>query len=694
MKQKVLLLSVFWLITMNVLAQKSEKFFSEDQLITVGAYYYPEHWSESQWDRDLGKMAEMGFEFTHMGEFAWAFMEPEEGKFDFAWLDKAVDIAAKKGLKVVLCTPTPCPPIWLSLAHPDIYRMDRSGKTLYHGSRGNYSTSSDLFWDYTEKIVSQLAMRYGNNKAVIGWQLDNEPNSPDDYSQNAQQKFQFWLKEKYKTIEHLNDVWGNRFWSCLYQSFDQIRIPDPSIQYGVSPGWLLDYDRFKADKQAEFLDFQAKVLRKYISKDQWITSNYIHSISASDPRRPKELDFSCYTMYPVSSEKNLGENGFRLGIYNNISFANDFYRPIKGTTGVMELQPGQVNWAGINPIPEPGAINMWLWNVFAGGSSFACTYRFRQPLYGSEQYHHGIIGTDGVTPSRGGLEYQQFITQIDQLRQQYKSDTELPAELLQKKTAILWSHDNLWDIDIQKRTKQWDTWGYVKSYYDILKSLGCPVDLITEKADFSAYNYLLVPAYQMVDEKLISRWNEFAEKGGQLIVTCRTGHKNRDGHLFEAQWAEPMYNLIGAKVDGYDLLLEDGNGLVSHKGIQYHWNNWGEQILPFSGTQSLASYDNQFYKGMTAVTNKKTMKGSVTYIGIDTDDKQLEKILLSEIYQKSGAKVQDYPKGVFVEWRDGFLVAVNYSSETYTMDLPANAKIIFGNKALTSPGVLVWTEKK
>lgn len=687
-----ILFVVFLVATLSLSAQNTQHFFPEEQLITVGAYYYPEHWPESQWERDLQKMADMGFEFTHMGEFAWAFMEPEEGKYDFAWLDKAVEIAASKGLKVIMCTPTPCPPIWLSIEHPDIYRMDKSGKMLYHGSRANYSMSSDVFRFYTEKIVAELGKRYGNNPAVVGWQLDNEPNALEDFSPNAQKKFRLWLKNKYGTIDSLNYAWGNKFWSCLYQNFDQIRIPDPSILYGISPEWKLDYNRFQADKQAEFLDFQAKTLRKYISKDQWITSNYIHSISSADPRRTKELDFVSYTMYPVSGEKNLGDNGFRLGIYNNISYANDNYRSMQGTTGVMELQPGQVNWAGINPIPEPGAINMWLWNVFAGGSSFACTYRFRQPLYGSEQYHHGIIGTDGVTPSRGGLEYQKFIAQIDTLRKLYQSNQKIPKELLQKKTAILWSHDNLWDVDIQKRTRQWNMWSFVKSYYDILKSFGCPVDIITEANDFSEYNYLIVPAYQMVDKELVKRWKTYAENGGQLIATCRTGHKDRNGRLFEAKWAEPMYDLIGAKIDGYDLLLEDGNGLVLHNGVEYHWNNWGEQLEPFEGTTSLAVYDNQFYKGLTAATTRKLGKGSVTYIGVDTDDKKLENKLLSEVYENTGAKIKHYPKGVYAEWRDGFWVAVNYTSENYLMDLPDNAKIIFGKKELASPGVLVWTE--
>ena len=62
----------------------------------------------------------MGIKFTHFAEFAWAMMEPEEGKYDFEWLDRAVSLAEKYGLKVIMCTPTPTPPAWLPKKYPDI----------------------------------------------------------------------------------------------------------------------------------------------------------------------------------------------------------------------------------------------------------------------------------------------------------------------------------------------------------------------------------------------------------------------------------------------------------------------------------------------------------------------------------------------------------------------------------------------
>jgi beta-galactosidase len=91
-------------------------------MTTIGVYYYPEAWPEAQWSRDIENIKKFGFEFIHMGEFAWYFMEPEQGKYQFHWLEKNVKLAAAQGLKVILCTPSPTPPIWLVRQHPEVLR--------------------------------------------------------------------------------------------------------------------------------------------------------------------------------------------------------------------------------------------------------------------------------------------------------------------------------------------------------------------------------------------------------------------------------------------------------------------------------------------------------------------------------------------------------------------------------------------
>ncbi|HKP14162.1 MAG TPA: beta-galactosidase [Blastocatellia bacterium] len=671
-------------------AESPSRFFPAKDLMPVGVYYYPEHWPREQWERDFAKMEAMGFEFVHMGEFAWAFMEPEEGKFDFAWLDRAVELAARHHLRVILCTPTPCPPAWMGEKYPQTFLVGVEGRQREHGSRGNNALSDPTYLRLSERVVTEMARRYGKHPAVWGWQLDNEPIAQPDYSPSAQAAFRDWLKARYKTVDVLNREWGAAFWSLQYNSFDQVRIPNPTYLYGVSPHAMLDFRRFTADQTGRFLNQQAAWLRRHAAATQWITTNYIVNIGSADPRRSADLDFVSFTLYPVSGGHNLGDEGFRLGWQDGMAFGGSFYRPIKGVTGVMELQPGQVNWARINPQPAPGVVRMWLWHAFASGCSFACTYRFRQPLYGSEQYHYGIIGPDGVTPSPGGLEYSQVTREMRELRGRFDAKAAPPADYLARRTGVLWSHDNLWNIDQQKQTALWDTWGHTFRYQEIVKSFGAPLEFVSEADDFSKYPVLVAPAYQLLDERLVRKWARYVEQGGHLVLTCRTGQKNRNGQLWEARWAEPIYLLIGAEVPFFDLLLDDGKGEVEMNGATHPWNAWADVLKPTGDTETLAKYANQFYAGQSAVTYRRLGKGSVTYIGVHTKDGRLERAALAEVYRRAGIATADYPEGVYVDWRDGFWVAVNYSSRAAQLSLPRGAEILLGSNPLKPADVLIW----
>jgi len=675
-------------------AQEARRFFPKSDLMKLGVYYYPEHWPEVQWDRDFRKMAELDFEFTHFGEFAWAFLEPSEGKFEFAWLDRAIDLAAKHGLKVILCTPTPCPPAWMGEKYPEIYLVRADGRRLEHGTRANGSLANDVYISFTKRIVTELARRYGGDPRVWGWQLDNEPSAPSDYSPSARTKFQAWLKRKYGTVEAMNAAWGGSFWSTKYDRFEQVLIPNEGLfgEDALSPHALLDFRRFTADTQAAFLHLQRDILREHIRPEQWITTNYINVIDSADPRRTGRLDFASFTMYPVRGEKNLGELGFRLGSPYRLAFATDFYRSIKGITGVMELQPGQVNWAPVNPQPQPGAVRMWLWHAFAGGCSFACTYRFRQPRFGSELYHAGIVGPDGVTPSRGGLEYSSVAAEMKKLRTLYDPKAVLPARLASRRTAILWSHDVMWDLEIHKQTLLWDTWDHRFKLMAAAKALGAPLDYIGEEEAFDRYPFLIAPAYQLVDAALVEKWRRYAEGGGHLILTCRTGQKDKNGQLPEAPWAGMIAPLIGAEVEMFDGLLPDSRGRVRMEGAGYEWNRWADVLKPRQGTDTLAVYADQFYAGKSAVVMRAVGRGTVTYIGVDTVDGRLEKDVLRKVYGRAGAQIEDYPPGVYVEWRDGFFVAVNYSSAAFAVPLRPGSAVILGSNPLPPAGVLVWRE--
>jgi beta-galactosidase len=696
-----ILIAIISLINMTIpsLAQGSKReFFPKKDLMQIGVYYYPEQWPEDQWDRDLKRMAEMGFEFTHYGEFAWALMEPEEGKYDFRWLDKAVELAAKYNLKVIMCTPTPTPPIWLTKKHPEILMVDDKGRTMQHGSRQHISWSSPVYRTYVEKIVTELGKRYGKDKRVWGWQIDNEPshyNANYDYSEAVQVNFRTWLQKKYRSIDELNRVWGNNFWSQKYSRFDQIRIPNKlELPAQPNPHAVLDFNRFTADEAASFISLQYRILRKYADDNQWITTNFMPLYSVVDPWRSNDLDLVTYTAYPVAGyNMGVGEQGFRISSPDILGFNNDFIRPITGTVGVMELQPGQVNWGSYNPQPLPGAVKLWIWHVFAGGNVLTCTYRFRQPNFSAEQYHNCIIGPDGTTPLRAGKEYITAIEEMKTLRKVYKPNSSPPEKYAARRTAILYSPDNRWEIDNQPQTDQWNFLGHLKKYHKIAKAFGAPVDVISDKFDFNKYPVLIAPSYQLISRELVEKWKQYVEQGGTLILTTRTGQKDMNAHLWVDAWAGPISSLIGGKISLYDHLPQNRVGKIGMGEKIYEWNNWADVLEADSGTEVIASYKDQFYKGGAAITIRRLGKGIVAYIGPDTDKEELEKDALRAIYKRSNIAIEDLPEGLVKEWRDGFWIAMNYSStETYQAPVPENAKILVGDRTLEPADVVIWTE--
>jgi len=690
------LLFMLSLLTVQVNAQTSDQYFPRKDLMTIGSYYYPEQWPRQYWERDIKKMAEVGFDFTHFGEFAWAFIEPEEGKFDFKWLDEAVDLSVQNGIKVIMCTSTPTPPAWLAQKHPEILMVNDNGTTMQHGSRQQISWSSPVYRQYVERMVEALGKHYANDKRIWGWQLDNEPShyGQYDYSAAAQESFRKWLQAKYKSIDALNTAWGTAFWSIRYNDFSQVRIPNQKeLIAQPSPHAVLDFKRFSADEANDFLSLQYKILRKHISPDQWITTNLMPEHVDVDPTRITGLDFVTYTKYLVAGyDKGVGSLGFRMGSPTSISFANDLFRPLNGTTGVMELQPGQVNWGKFNSQPLPGAVRMWIWHAFAGGNKFVCNYRFKQPLTGGEQYHYGIISTDGVTPSTSGLEYIKVIKEIRELQKQYDPNATVPTPYGRRLTAVLYNADNRWEMDNQPQTHQWNTMQHLMRYYGALKQFGAPVDVITEDKDFSKYPVMIAPAYQLLDASLVNKWKQYVQNGGHLVLSSRTGQKDRTGKLWEMKWAEPIYELIGGKVSFYDLLPDSVTGTIKVGTQNFQWNNWGDVLEPDAGTEVWATYFNQYYAGKAAVITRKLGKGTVTYVGPDTDDGGLEKAVLQKVYQRAGIAIENYPQGIIVEWRDGFWVGMNYSDKPYTVAIPTKAKVLIGSKTLKPADVVVWKD--
>ncbi|MFL5694627.1 MAG: beta-galactosidase, partial [Ktedonobacteraceae bacterium] len=177
-----------------------------------GTAYYPEHWSSERWSIDARLMQQAGINTVRLAEFAWSRLEPEEGLFDFAWLDKAIEILMAQRIQIILGTPTAAPPAWLIQAHPEILPVNEDGQRAGFGMRRHYCPTQPAFHTATRRIVEAMARHYQQHPAVFAWQIDNEmgniANGVRCHCSSCRAAFQAWLRQRYGSLECLNSMWG------------------------------------------------------------------------------------------------------------------------------------------------------------------------------------------------------------------------------------------------------------------------------------------------------------------------------------------------------------------------------------------------------------------------------------------------------------------------------------------------------
>ncbi len=252
-------------IARDIVAPAGQEQFEK---LWLGSAWYPEQWPEERWAEDLRLMKAHGANVVRIGEFAWSRMEPSEGAYDMSWLVRAVRLAAKYDIKVVIGTPTDTPPAWMTQKYPDVLRIDGDGDRIGHGGRRQFSISSQRYRRFASDIVGRMAEALGDEPNVMGWQIGNEY-TDESYDPDARAAWIAWLKERYGTLDALNAAWTTQYWSQTYTAWDQV----PFHSGAGNPGWMLELKRFITDQWVSFQKNQLDVLRARVEPRQFITTN-------------------------------------------------------------------------------------------------------------------------------------------------------------------------------------------------------------------------------------------------------------------------------------------------------------------------------------------------------------------------------------------------------------------------------------
>ncbi len=670
--------------------------------LTMGVCYYPEHWPENLWAEDLDRMLDTGISVIRIAEFAWNKIEPEEGRFEFGFFERFLDLCEEKKMKVIFGTPTATPPAWLTDKYPEVLNGTKDGVLYRHGGRRHYNYNSPVYQEFCARIVEKEAEHYGKHPAIVGWQIDNELNCEtcEFYSEADSAAFRVFLKEKYGTLERLNDAWGTIFWNQTYTDWEEIYVPRTVLNNGINPHQHLDYFRFLSDSTLRFCGMQAELIRKYKKPKDYITTNGIFW-NVDNHRMEKDcLDVYTFDSYP----------SFAFGLDRDPRTADDLndrkwtmrlneVRSVCPHFGIMEQQSGANGWTTRmeGPAPRPGQLTLWAMQSVAQGADYISFFRWRTCTVGTEIYWHGILDYDN-RDNRKLAEVQDFYRKLKRI------DAVCGAENVAA-FALIKDYDNEWDTEV-------DTWHRrvaeqsEKEIFIASELYHTPYDIVYlqedgQVCDLSRYPAVIYPHPTIMDEKMARLLKEYVEQGGILVIGCRSGYKDRNGKCVMLPQPGLLQEITGSDVRDFTFVSPAEEAVwASGGGKKIEMPLFNDILEPLEGAEILAVYENSYYAEKAAVTENKLGKGKALHFGSTFSRNNLSWLFEYLGIKEPFAYLIDAPETLEVVLRekDGkqYLFVLNFQPEEVSFVLKKEMRLLYtgetlqGEQALPAYGTAVY----
>lgn len=620
-----------------------------------GADYNPEQWPEDIWLEDACLMQEAGVNLVSLGIFAWSRLQPTQNEFDFDWLDRLMDLLHAHGVSVNLATPTASPPAWLVRGYPDILPITDAGMTLWHGGRRHYCPHSAAYRRHAAEIVTKLAERYASHPALAMWHVDNEYANgvTECFCDASAAAFREWLKQRYSSLDKLNEAWGTAFWSQHYSDWEEIH-PPRKTPASINPTQQLDWKRFNSDSWIACFDEQKAILNQFTSNIP-VTTNFMGF--------HKPLDYWKQASHEdVVSNDNYPDT-FDPAWMVQAGMICDLMRSLKNRQPwiLMEQAPAHVNWRQRNSTKRPGVMRLCSYQAVARGADGVMFFQWRASKAGSEKHHSGMIPHIG-TDSRVWQEVKSFGSELPKLDSVLASQVKVDV-------AILLDWENWWALELDgKPSNDVRLMPQIMSYYAPLYQRNITVDFAHPESDLSKYKLVIAPNLYLVNDQTVENINHYVENGGNLVMSFFSGIVDENEHIRLGGYPAPFHDMLGLVVEEYVPYPEKhSNSICTDDGKPFQCTLWSD-VVHLRNAKAIATYEQDYYAGNPAITHNVFGKGNTFYVGTVLENSGMEWLIehvckLADVQPFSA----NMPAGVEllqrINGKSSFLFVLNHSNE-------------------------------
>ena len=658
-----------------------------------GGDYNPDQWLDRPdiLEKDVELMQKAHVNCVSIAIFAWARLEPEDGVYDFTWLDEVIDRLWKGGIHVILATPSGARPAWMAQKYPEVLRVNKEYQQMHFGERHNHCPSSPVYRRKVREMDTALAKRYAQHPAVILWHLSNEF-SGECHCPRCQQAFRDWLKEKYGTLEELNKCWWTGFWSQRYSDWSQIEAPSPLGEFS-SCAMTVDWKRFLTDQCKSFIEMERDAVQS-VDPSLKVTVNMMERFQGYDYFSMAEsIDVVSWDSYP---SWHSGDDLFRGAEF---AMHHDIMRSLKDAPFIlMESTPSQVNWKPHNKLKEPGMHLLSSLQAVAHGSQSVLYFQWRKGRGGGEMFHGAVVDHYGESDTRVFADVTEVGTSLEKLEPIYQ--TQPHADV-----CIIFDWENWWAID-QAQTGQKGAMHYfdvVLSHYRALWEQGISVDFRDMRpcTDLSRYKLVIAPMLFMFRHGFEQKLHDFVENGGTLVSSYFTGVVDEHYLAYLGPTPHGLTDVFGFRAAELDALFpNDSNALVVPGRAEPYKITELCELLANCTAEAKGVYASNFYQGQPCVTVNSFGKGKAWYIAAKVEDAYLQDFYKQLAPEAGVAPIftEAMPKGVVPTTRGKVTFLQNFSMQEQTIHLAKryhdllHDSVITGDVVMPKNGLLVVEE--